>query len=435
MIKLLMTWEPAKSRWRKMYKGRIYTVSCDALGCPGNKAHSYQAANAWWAAKRAEIDNQTPAAKRSYEVETLEKRRDWARSHGQAEQAAGYTSFIKDLSDGVMDDLHPSIVRDMVFPSDQSNAVWQDRLSRDQVKVPEERLMGKQIKSYLELQTARAKTEQISVPEYDQIRICLNSFETWVGKEAMIDSVSPDRWEAWYVQLLNSDISIEYKKKQFRHARNLLMWMAEKGLIQPPLNLHARRYRFTGGHKKVPTIPVDEVKKILARARGVLRLHLLLLLNCGMTQQDVSDLHPGEVDWEAGRITRRRSKTEKMEQTPIVCYKLWNETSRLLAEFGHRDGDHVLLTHSTRPWVRDEIVNGKRKRSDSIKSLYVHLKAGQNLKLYRKTGATILNKQYPDCVELYLGHAPRTVTQRSYVDPDTQRFDEAIKWLGQQFGF
>jgi hypothetical protein len=78
-------------------------------------------------------------------------------------------------------------------------------------------------------------------------------------------------------------------------------------------------------------------------------------------------------------------------------------------------------------------VNGKRKTSDSIKSLYVHLKAGHTLKVYRKTGATMLNRQYPDCVEVYLGHAPRTVTERSYVDPDQDRFDEAIEWLGQQF--
>ena len=43
-----------------------------------------------------------------------------------------------------------------------------------------------------------------------------------------------------------------------------------------------------------------EVKKILAKAHGVLRLHILLFLNCGMTQQDISDLHPSEVDWDGG---------------------------------------------------------------------------------------------------------------------------------------
>ncbi len=434
MIKPKMTWEPAKGRWRKMYRGKIYTISCDALGCPGNKADSYQTANAWWTAKKAEIDNQQPSGKWSHEIRTLEQRRDWVRAHGQADKASGYTSLIRDLSGGKMDDLHSSIVAQMIHPSDQADAVWNDRLSRDQPRVPEERLMGKQIDRYLEFQMARAKNNQISVPEYDQIRVCLNAFRIWVGEECLIDSVSPDRWEAWYVHLLKADISTEYKKKQFRHARNLLMWLAEKGSIQPALNLHARRYRFTGGHKKVPTIPVDEIRKILSSARGVLRLHLLLFLNCGMTQQDVSDLHPTEVDWQSGRITRRRSKTEKMEQTPIVCYKLWKEAFELLKKFGHRDGDHVLLTHTGRPWVRDEIVNGKRRKSDSIKSLYKHLKVAPTLKLYRKTGATNLNKQYPDCVELYLGHAPRTVTQRSYVDPDVQRFDEAIEWLGQQFG-
>jgi len=433
MIRTLMTWQAARRQWRKWYKGILYQVSCDQLDCPQTKADSYQAANAWWSAKKTEIDNQQPSGKWSHEIKTLEQRRDWLRTHGLADQATGYTSLINDLSEGKMDDLHPSVVGELVHAGDRSDAVWNDRLSRDQPRVPEERLMGKQINLYLELQMARAKTRQISVPEYDQIRVCLNAFKIWVGEESMIDSISPDRWEAWYVHLLSADISIEYKKKQFRHARNLLMWMAEKGLIQPALNLHARRYRFTGGHKKVPTIPVDEVRKILAKTQGILQLHLLLFLNCGMTQQDVSDLHPGEVDWEAGRITRRRSKTEKMEQTPIVCYKLWNETFRLLTKFGHREGDHVLLTHTGRPWVRDEIVNGKRKKSDSIKSLYVHLKLDHTLKLYRKTGATTLNKQFPDCVELYLGHAPRTVTERSYVDPDQDRFDEAIEWLGQQF--
>ena len=182
--------------------------------------------------------------------------------------------------------------------------------------------MGKQINLYLELQMARAKTRQISVPEYDQIRVCLNAFKIWVGEESMIDSISPDKWEAWYVHLLNADISTEYKKKQFRHARNFLMWMAEKGLIQPALNLHARRYRFTGGHKKVPTIPVDEVGRATANTQGVLQLHLLLFLNCGMTQQDVSDLHPGE--W-TGRQAgshggdRRRRKWSRRRLSVTSC--------------------------------------------------------------------------------------------------------------------
>jgi integrase len=432
MIRTSMTWQAARQRWRKWYRKVLYQVSCDELGCARTKADSYQAANAWWLAKRAEIDSQQRPGRFSYEIKTLEQRRDWYRAHGMSDHARGLTEWIKDLESG-MEDLHPSIVSHLVHPGDASDAVWHDRLSRERSSVPEERLMGKQIDRYLDLQSARAGAAQISVSEADQIRMCLMAFQNWVGSESLIDSVTPDRWESWYLHLLHADISIEYKKKQFRHARNFLMWMAEKGLLTPPLNLHARRYRFVGGHKIVETIPVHEVRAILDRANEVLRLHLLLFLNCGMTQVDVSDLHPSEVNWEAGRITRRRSKTEKKRTTPIVSYELWAETWALLKKFGHREGHHVLLTRTCRPWVRDEIVNRRRKRTDGIKSLYAHLKVRHPLKQFRKTGATVLDRRFPESVELYLGHAPRTITEKSYVPPDRDRFDEAIRWLGEQF--
>src|SRR5436309_1160275 len=51
-----MTWVPSRRRWTAMHKGQRFWVSCKALGVPETKEDSYQAANAWWIAKRAEID-------------------------------------------------------------------------------------------------------------------------------------------------------------------------------------------------------------------------------------------------------------------------------------------------------------------------------------------------------------------------------------------
>jgi hypothetical protein len=53
----LMIWELGSRRWRKVYKGKAYTLSCRDLKVPQTQDVSYQAANAWWTAKRAEIDN------------------------------------------------------------------------------------------------------------------------------------------------------------------------------------------------------------------------------------------------------------------------------------------------------------------------------------------------------------------------------------------
>ena len=51
-------------------------------------------------------------------------------------------------------------------------------------------------------------------------------------------------------------ISVEYKKKRLRIAKTFVAWLAEKGLIPVPPNLHSRRHRFGRGSRSVPTIPV-----------------------------------------------------------------------------------------------------------------------------------------------------------------------------------
>src|SRR4051794_26458428 len=115
MIQCLMTWEPAKNRWRKMYRGKVYTVSCDALGVPCSKVESYQAANAWWRQKEAELrsrpqplhpDPREDAFLRAVQAE-LRRRQDWAARHGHqdlAQELAGRQVKVAGWGEAV---LHP----------------------------------------------------------------------------------------------------------------------------------------------------------------------------------------------------------------------------------------------------------------------------------------------------------------------------------------
>ena len=52
----LMGWEPTRRRWWKQYRNTRYVVSWRQLDAPETKEGSYQAANAWWLAKKAEVD-------------------------------------------------------------------------------------------------------------------------------------------------------------------------------------------------------------------------------------------------------------------------------------------------------------------------------------------------------------------------------------------
>src|SRR5262249_10098833 len=56
---LHMTWEKARRRWRKMYRGKVYTISPKELGCNPTMVDSIVAANEWWEKKKAELDGRT----------------------------------------------------------------------------------------------------------------------------------------------------------------------------------------------------------------------------------------------------------------------------------------------------------------------------------------------------------------------------------------
>ncbi len=307
---------------------------------------------------------------------------------------------------------------------------------------PTDPTVGGLVGRYVAAELARVSSGALSASEGDTIRRCLYIFRDWTGADAPIDTIDADRWEAWWLHLMSSDRSIEYKKKLLRIPRTFLEWCVGMGMMSPPMNLNSRRHRFGGGVKSVPTMDPATVRKLIDAAPGQLRLHLLLMANTGMLQTDISDLAPSEVDWDRGRIVRKRSKTASHDAVPTVEYELWPLTAELLRKYGHRSGDRALLTESGKPWVRDEIrPDGKRSKVDSIKSNYIHVTDRLDLtapmKLIRKTSASLLASHpvHQRFDSHFLGHSPRSIADRHYVRPDQSLFDQALSWLGQQYGF
>ena len=292
MIRPMMTWEGSKHRWRKMYKGKMYTISCEALGCPASKLESYQQANQWWKAKKTEIDGLRPPSPFPQQVKVLELQRAWLQSKGYATEFVA--DIIKKIEAGEIDD--PAVINHFIAPNEVWAQVWADRLTRDKPQpVPQDRTIGFQIKEYLDLLLTKHKAGEIGVDEYELTRGCLEVFKTWIGSDTLIDKLDADKWEDWYKEVLNSKISSAYKHRRFRCVKNLVAWLVDKGRITGPPNLHGRAYRFGASHKEVKPLSVNEVLAIIKKAKGVLRLHLMLMTNMGMGQKDISDLSPEEI--------------------------------------------------------------------------------------------------------------------------------------------
>jgi integrase len=437
----------------KEYKGRKYAVSCRQLGAPETKDGSYQRANHWWDNRKAEIDGYAPAPAPPPRPGTTQ-----AMAAVLEAWAGRPLSTQEDVAATILDFLShhqrqappPGVIEAVVGP--ERLAQLRDGVNNllEAPPVPPERTVNAQVDRWVATQQAQVAAGNLTPDRADNNRIALYHFRDWCGPRA-VEQVDAARLHGFYLWCLarveerqgdpahKAGWGAEYAKKVFSTARTFTRFLWESGLIELPRNIDSKGFRFGNGAKAVPTWTVAEVQRVVREAPGKLKLALLLMVNCGFTQTDVSDLLDAEVDWVSGRITRKRSKTADHENVPTVCYKLWPLSFRLLQQY-RTGGERVLLTESGLPYVRKELVAGKLVKADGIASNYAHLKRRlgfrRPLKQLRKTVATLLESHptYGRFTSLFLGHAPRTIKERNYAAPSQELFDEAVTWLGQQLG-
>jgi len=287
-------------------------------------------------------------------------------------------------------------------------------------------------------------------------------FLNWYDPERDVADINEDVYEAYYLHLntryTERSLAIDSCKNRWNTFLQFVSRLAERRLIPLPGNFKSKRLRFRqGSAKKIKVFAKDEVRKLVSACDGYserTRLYILLMLNCGMYQSDISDLTTDEVDLKSGTITRQRSKRKgKDGEVMTVTYPLWPETLALLKQERAKvritlvgdDGRpvegayHFLLSDENKPLCRLWMEGGKMRRYDLVQSAWSRLcdKAGVKypLKRFRKTGASILEQhsEYRRYTLHYLAQSPKSVAERSYIIPDEKTFREMLLWLRDQF--
>lgn len=487
-----MSWEGAPYfRWVKMHRGVRYRVTCEQLGAMvWTREGSYKLANKWWERKLAEITGQS--ARVDAFRQTLREEDELSRLSKEIRALVEERNYLRDrllcFAEQVADGETGTEPRPRPRPLTMAEARELAARNRERGAPPadpeRERLIDSVIASDPDLDevlalsapgaapvvdgTIKALADRWSADRADEAvkgvrsadgadnaRIALSHFVAFAGPGAEARAIDFDLWRRWYVHCRGEVArresegkggwSADYAKKVFGVARSFVRWLWERDVLAAlPRNLDSRQHRFEAEAKEPPSFSNAEVRLFLDNATGQHKLHLLLMLNCGMTQKDISDLRKDQIDFAGGAVTRRRSKTKHKKGTPLVSYPLWPETLRLLREHLSDDPVYALLTRSKRRWVRKEIVaGGKLKKSDNVATLFQHLRRkvkvreeGKSLKVFRKTSATRLkgNKEYRDLRFFFLGHSARTVADRHYAAESQALLAEAVAWLGKEYG-
>jgi integrase len=497
--KVNLTWQPGTGgragRWRKKYKGRVVYLP---FGRSKSDVEGYKQALKAFKHRKTEIDAEQALQPKPNQAEYEKAVEDWTHilhwslEHGDADRAQlardkveslrfrlaqshptplGFHDLIQSLYDippevlapleaawrkltgepiskvNVPPSPHVQEILDMMdgSPARIQREVWRDRIESQRRKYQNTSdTIESCVEDFLTSKRAKVKIGDLSAGRCDALRVHLHHFRDWIGARVSVKIITGKIIFDYHTELVNgiadARLSADYAKDHFGAMKSFVRWLWRTDRIELPRDFDSKDLTIS---KKVATPKVftkDEIAILLAAATGRTKLYLLLMLNAGMTQKDISDLQASEVDWTNGTITRKRSKTQDYEDVPTVKYILWKETFRLLSQERAKEGTRVLLNADGGP-LKVEVLStdNKLQKIDNIASAFNRLRRATKItkpsKLFRKTSASFLrsNKEFAGVEVLFLGHAPASTSDRHYTLAPQKLLDEAVAWLGTQY--
>jgi integrase len=324
------------------------------------------------------------------------------------------------------------------------DAIWKDRLAKAQKKSDEaaaEVSVRARVASYV----LKKRNSGITASASENIRRRLEYMQRKIGPDVDASLITgkhvDDLHQALLKDCADKRFSRAYAADIFKTAKMFIRWLDEIDVLaQLPKNLKSSSLRITPETPTVLTYSIDQIHQLFTGASDTLQLYMLLALNCGMTQVDISDLRPQDINWQNRTLSRRRGKTADSERVPTVTYKLWDTTFRLLQQLRTEDPNHLLTTVDGKPLRFEGWIEGRFTRRDSVRYQFDrHMKAvgaAGNFKGLKKTSASLLrdHSEFNGIESVFLDHAPRSVSDKHYTKVPTGLLAKALDWLALQYG-
>jgi len=335
--------------------------------------------------------------------------------------------------------------RPMRHLSEAGRAVVQDRATRERKKEHTVPLVDAMLRRFIERKRHQAESEQRSPGRFINLKMYAEQFSNFVGRQQPVTAINATILADYHSKAL-SDMAARTitgwcGRDRMQVARQFIVFLWEMDQIELPRNIRSRDLDITCAAAEIEVFEVKRLREIIDDAPEPLRVWLLLMANCGMTQKDVSDLRQDQIDWGKGTITRKRSKTKNHERVPVVTYTLWPITLDLMKK--HRSGRMQIFLNSAGGPLTGSKLTAKGGKFDSILKAYTKflknkkIMDGKTPKAIRKTSASKIGEhpEFSKFSQYFLGQAPRSVAERHYVRPTEEQFQRCLLWLGQEYGY
>ncbi len=194
--------------------------------------------------------------------------------------------------------------------------------------------VGRLVNLFLDYKNELVKTGELSQVTFDDYRSHGKMLIDHFGKEAAVDYLTP----ACFIEFrskLAENINLVSLKSRIVKIRSFFNFAAKNDLLESPLprimgtgfSIPSRGSITRLMAEKEKLFSIDEIKMLLDHANPNMKAMLLLGVNCGFGNQDVSLLKFSNVSLNSGWIDFPRPKTGARRRCP-----LWPETVQALRE-------------------------------------------------------------------------------------------------------
>jgi len=271
------------------------------------------------------------------------------------------------------------------------------------------------ISDYLSERETECKAGQLSFARLDRLSLYLAKFSAYAGGSLPITVVSEtllgDFRRTLLADVADKTLSAYTAAYTLDAILAVLQWAWEHRLVSD-LPRNKRSLGVTLPTPKPKAYNKAEIAAILSACEtDYQRLLVLLPLNTGMLQADISALAPNDYDGQF--LYKARQKTGIMG-----CWRLWPETVALVEKLRKTTGDRLFLGEKGNP-----LVHGS---SDAVKLVWERIakkaKVAGLYKTLRSTAASIIEEQgYVDIVSIFLAHKRHSVASKFYISEEAKR--------------
>ena len=233
-------------------------------------------------------------------------------------------------------------------------------------------------------------------------------------------------------------------RARLHYVKTFLTWAYEQELIEY-LPRNVASYNKVYVPKPVPEFyTIDEVRILYKAATPLLKACILLALNCGFTQADISSLEWEHIDTRTRLLQKYRTKTAKATRSQLKSsYRLWPLTLETLRDVSKTTTGIILKSPRGRILRSNKLTKlGNESKHDVIRIAFSELAKqcpkqtrNKTFKHFRKTSANLVAQHYqktPHVRDLFLGHSIQGMSIH-YADEYFDLVHEACDTLGKLY--